>query len=81
MVARGKRRAVHLGVIAGVLAGAVAAARFVPKLVARRSYRRLAATKATDEFWPPVPVRSGEPLRVAAPLARTTNDGDAPGRD
>jgi hypothetical protein len=81
MVARGKRLAVYLGVIAGVLAGAVAAARFVPKFFARRSYRKLAATKATDEFWPPVPVRSGEPLRVAAPLARTANDGDTPGRD
>jgi uncharacterized membrane protein len=80
MVTR-RRRALHLGVIAGVLAGAVAAVRFVPRLVARRSYRKLAATKATDEFWPPVPVRSGEPLRVAAPLARTANDGDTPSRD
>ena len=43
---------------------AVAAARFVPKLVARRSFRRLAARETTEELWPPVPSRAGGPVRV-----------------
>jgi hypothetical protein len=63
--------------VAGLLGGAaVAAARFVPKLVARRAYRKLAAAKATEELWPPVPSRSSEQLQVSAPLAGTAHDGD-----
>jgi hypothetical protein len=72
-------RAVRLGVVAGLIGGfAVAAARFVPKLVARRSFRRLAATRTTEELWPPIPSRAGGPVRVDAPLAGGPDDGDAP---
>ena len=80
MRARRGWRAVRIGVIAGIFGGvALAAARFVPRLLARQSYRRLAATKSTEELWPPVPPRSGEPVRVFAPLARTATDGDGTG--
>ncbi|MGP8066293.1 MAG: hypothetical protein ACLP81_07950 [Acidimicrobiales bacterium] len=82
MKARQGRRAVRIGVFAGIVGGlGLAAARYVPKLIARRSYRRLAAKKSTDELWPPVPPRSGEPVRVSAPRAGKASDGDgsAPG--
>jgi uncharacterized membrane protein len=72
-------RAVRLGVIAGLIGGfVVAATRFVPKLIARRSFKRLAATRTTEELWPPVPSRAGGPVRVDAPLAGGADDGDGP---
>ncbi len=70
-------RILRVGLITGILGGVtVAAAKFIPRLIARRSYRKLAATKTTEELWPPVPSRPGEPVRVSAPLAGTTHDGD-----
>jgi len=72
-------RAIRLGVIAGLIGGfAVAAARFVPKLLARRSFKRLAATKTTEELWPRVPSRADGPVRIDAPLAGGGDDGDGP---
>ncbi|MGD0743469.1 MAG: hypothetical protein ABSA31_09370 [Acidimicrobiales bacterium] len=75
-------RAIRIGVVAGVLGGAaVAAARVLPKFLARRSFRRLAATKTTEELWPPVPTRSAGAVRVDAPLAGAPVDGDGSGPD
>jgi len=82
MKARRGWRTVRIGVLAGIAGSlGLAAARYVPKLIARQSYRRLAARKSTDELWPPVPSRSGEPVRVSAPRAGKASDvdGSAPG--
>jgi hypothetical protein len=75
-------RLLRIGVLTGLAGGAVLAAlRIVPKLVARRCYRRLAAAKTTEELWPPVPPHPADPVRVSAPLARATDDGEGTGGD
>ncbi|HXZ82809.1 MAG TPA: hypothetical protein VED84_03545 [Acidimicrobiales bacterium] len=82
MKARRGWRVLRIGVVTGLASAAVlAAARIVPRFVAHRSYRRLAAAKATEDLWPPVPSRPAEPVRVSAPLAQTGNDGEGSGGD